>query len=64
METKIEKRSVYESIEKAEKLGKILAQSQIFGVKNPADAAVLAITCVVENITPLDFIRKYHIIQG
>ncbi len=45
-------------------LSKMFVQSQIMGVKTPGDGLVLAMTCMAERITPLEFVQTYHIIQG
>jgi len=45
-------------------LGKLFHQSQIMGVSTPGDGAVLALTCMCEGITPLEFAKTYHIING
>jgi hypothetical protein len=36
----------------------------MLGLTTPGDGIVLAMTCMADGITPLDFIRKYHIIEG
>lgn len=45
-------------------LAKWFHQSKIMGVGSPGDGAVLAMTCMAEGMTPLDFVRKYHIVNG
>ena len=45
-------------------LGKLFHQSQIMGVATAGDGAVLALTCMCEGITPLEFAKTYHIIKG
>lgn len=45
-------------------LAKMFTQSQIMGVKTPGDGIVLAMTCMAERITPMEFIQTYHIIHG
>ena len=45
-------------------LGKAFQQSQLMGVTTPGDGQVLALTCMCEGITPLEFSRTYHIIGG
>jgi hypothetical protein len=47
-----------------ETLGKAFQQSQLMGVTTPGDGQVLALTCMCEGITPLEFSRTYHIING
>jgi hypothetical protein len=39
-------------------------QSQIMNISTPGDGAVLALTCMCEGITPLEFAKTYHIISG
>jgi len=58
------KMSVGASIEAATKLGALLHKSNMFGCKSPEQGAVLAMTCIIENLTPIEFKRKYHIIDG
>jgi hypothetical protein len=45
-------------------LGEQFFKSQIMRVSTPGDGAVLALTCICEGITPLEFVRTYHIIEG
>lgn len=45
-------------------LGKAFQESGLLGVKTPAQGAVVALTCMCEGITPLEFGRRYHIIDG
>ncbi len=47
-----------------QQLGEQFFRSQIMRVNTPGDGAVLALTCICEGITPLDFVRTYHIIEG
>lgn len=47
-----------------EKLGTWFAQSGMLGVKSNTQGAVLAMTCIAERISPLEFARTYHIIDG
>jgi hypothetical protein len=47
-----------------QQLGEQFFKSQIMRVTTPGDGAVLALTCICEGITPLDFVRTYHIIEG
>ncbi len=47
-----------------DQMGKSFHQSQIMGVATPGDGAVLALTCMCEGITPLEFAKTYHIING
>lgn len=45
-------------------LGEAFKTSPMLGLTTPGDGVVLAMTCMADGITPLDFIRKYHIIEG
>lgn len=45
-------------------LGEQFFKSQIMRINTPGDGAVLALTCICEGITPLEFIRTYHLIEG
>lgn len=45
-------------------LGKLLHASAIMGITTPGDGAVVALTCMCEGITPLEFAKTYHIING
>lgn len=47
-----------------ELIGNKLSQSNTLGVSNPAAGFVVAMTCHMEGITPIEFGRKYHIIGG
>jgi hypothetical protein len=47
-----------------ELMGAWLAKSGMLGVKTPEQGIVVAMTCMQERITPLEFRRRYHIIQG
>jgi hypothetical protein len=41
-----------------------LACAKVCGAKSEEEGFVIALTCQIEGITPIDFVRKYHIIQG
>jgi hypothetical protein len=45
-------------------LGKEFSASGILGINNPAQGVVLAMTCIAENITPIEFSRTYHVVMG
>ena len=55
---------VADPIAAAKALGEAMAKSGIFGCPNPESGMVIAITCLCEGITPLDFYRRYHLIAG
>lgn len=44
-------------------LGKMLAQSGMFGVRSEAQGGVVAMTCYTENISLTQFKQKYHFIE-
>ena len=44
--------------------GGMLAKSGMFGIKNDGAGMVIAMTCYQEGITPLEFLRTYHIIEN
>jgi hypothetical protein len=44
--------------------GTMLAQSGMFGAKNPAEGFVIAVTCHQENMSLMDFMRTYHLVEG
>jgi hypothetical protein len=46
----------------AEKMA--LPCAQVCGARTKEEGFVIALTCMVEGITPIEFGRKYHIIQG
>lgn len=48
----------------AVQLGRAMALSGTFGLQNEEQGFVMALTCIAENMTPLEFCRTYHIIQG
>ena len=45
-------------------IGKQFAASGMFGCNSEGQGVMIAMTCVMENITPLEFQRTYHIIDG
>ena len=53
-----------QSMTDIEAVGKYIAGSGMFGCKNEAQGVVLAMTCHMENITPIQFNRIYHMIDG
>lgn len=59
---------VYQRIENpiqaAAEMGRAMSASGMFGLKNPEAGFVVAMTCLCEGITPIDFGRTYHLIQG
>jgi len=61
-------REIYAKIENPmtaiAELGNMFHKSGIMGVSTPGDGAVVALTCMCEGITPLEFAKTYHIING
>jgi len=45
-------------------LGKFFHQSGIMKLGSPGDGAVVAMTCFCEGMTPMEFAKTYHIING
>lgn len=61
-------REIYAKIENPmvaiAELGNMFHKSGIMGVATPGDGSVVALTCMCEGITPLEFAKTYHIING
>ena len=51
-------------IETANAIGKWLYDSNILGLPNEASGCVVALTCMAEGITPIEYYRTYHTIEG
>jgi len=47
-----------------EQLGKMFETSGMFGCNQQGQGTVLAMTCVMQRMTPLEFIQTYHIVEG
>lgn len=47
-----------------ERLGEIIAKSMMLGCENKEQGMLIAATCAMEGLTPLDWKRKYHIVNG
>lgn len=45
-------------------IGNAIAASGLLGLDNAASGMVVAMTCYQEGITPIDFSRMYHIVNG
>lgn len=54
---------ISDPINAVQELGKFYHQSGMLGVKTPGAGAVLALHCMCERITPIEFKRKYHIMH-
>jgi hypothetical protein len=52
------------SMEELVNAGKLIARSGLCGVKDEAGGFIVALACHQENMSVLDFPKKYHIIQG
>lgn len=57
-------RNIQDPMAAVEKLGRMFAQSGMFGLKTPEQGAIFAMTCLMEGKTPMEIMRTYHIIQG
>lgn len=61
----VKQNSVYSSlgsnIAAVEKMGKWLFDCGLFGIKNVAQGSIIALTCMIENKSPIDVLREYHI---
>ena len=55
---------VQDPIQAIERVGSWLAKSGMFGIRNQEQGYIVAITCLEERITPLEFKKRYHIIDG
>lgn len=47
-----------------ETLGEAMFRSAMFGAANPQQGAVIVWTCMMEGITPMEFKRRYHLVDG
>lgn len=45
-------------------LAKEFERSGMFGCSQPGQGAVLLSTCMTDRISPIEFIRTYHLIEG
>ena len=55
---------VFNSMQALETFGNYIFQSNMFGVRNPAEGFVIGITCQQEGMTLMQFKERYHLIQG
>lgn len=51
-------------MENIQKMGLSFAKSGILGITTEAQGQIMAMTCIVEGITPVEFSRRYHIVEG
>lgn len=52
------------ALEAVKHIGTQFAKSGLFGVNSDAQGQVMAMTCLAEGITPVEFARRYHIVEG
>ena len=53
-----------ESMSEIEAIGEFMARSGMFGIETVEQGKVVALSCYMEKTTPLQFKRKYHLIDG
>lgn len=51
-------------IEAAEQLGISLYKSAMLGIGTKEAGTVVALTCITEGISPIEFVKRYHIIEN
>lgn len=51
-------------MENIEKIGNAFAKAGMLGVKTDAQGQVMAMTCLADGISPVEFARRYHIVEG
>lgn len=52
------------SVQDLQTLGTVLAQSNLFGKRNPAEGLAIVAMCQQKRISWLDFMQNFHMIQG
>lgn len=52
------------SVQDLQTLGAVLAQSNLFGKRNPAEGLAIVAMCQQKRISWLDFMQNFHMIQG
>ena len=52
------------SVQDMQTLGQVLAQSNLFGKRNPAEGLAIVAMCQQKRISWLDFMQNFHMIQG
>lgn len=62
--TALQTAGVFNSMQALEQFGQYIFQSNMFGVRNPAEGFIIGVTCQQENMTLMQFKERYHIIQG
>jgi len=62
--TALQTAQIFNSFEALEKLGTYIFQSGMFGVRNPAEGFILAVTCQQERMSFMQVNEKFHIMMG
>ena len=52
------------SVQELQTLGTVLAQSNLFGKRNPAEGLAIVAMCQQKRMSWLDFMQNFHLIQG
>lgn len=52
------------SVDDLIKVGEFFERSGMFGCSQQGQGVVLAMTCAMSNLSPMEFIERYHLIQG
>lgn len=52
------------SMEELHKVGQLMAQTEMFGTKNPAVGFVIAASCHQKGLAFIDYMQTYHFIKG
>jgi hypothetical protein len=55
---------VIRGFQELQSLGDVFARSGMFGCQTVQQGMVIAMTCMTEKMTPLNFMNTYHIIEG
>ena len=52
------------TVAEIQQIGELFERSGMFGCNQQGQGTVLAMTCVMQRMTPLEFIQTYHIVEG
>ncbi len=52
------------TVAEIQQIGEMFERSGMFGCSQQGQGTVLAMTCVMQRMTPLEFIQTYHIVEG
>lgn len=52
------------SVDDLKSIGELFESSAMFGCTQQGQGMVLAMTCIMDNMTPLQFIQTYHLVKG